>query len=45
MGTAQEQWHTEHTYRATPPVTFVFSDGHDTGIYSWDRLHRMQTVP
>jgi len=26
-------------------VKFVFSDGHDTGIYSWDRLHRMHTVP
>ena len=22
-------------------IKFVFSDGHDTGIYSWDRLHRM----
>jgi DUF971 family protein len=26
-------------------LKFVFSDGHDTGIYSWDRLHRIQTVP
>ena len=25
-------------------VKFSFSDGHDTGIYSWDRLYRMQTV-
>ncbi len=21
-----------------------FSDGHNTGIYSWDRLHRMQSA-
>ncbi len=25
-------------------VKLVFSDGHDTGIYSWDRLYRMQSV-
>ena len=25
-------------------VKFVFSDGHDTGIYSWDRLYKMQNV-
>ncbi len=25
-------------------VKFSFTDGHDTGIYSWDRLYRMQTV-
>ena len=25
-------------------VKFVFSDGHDTGIYSWDRLYEMQNV-
>ncbi len=23
-------------------VKLSFSDGHDTGIYSWDRLHRIQ---
>jgi DUF971 family protein len=23
-------------------VQFVFSDGHDTGIYSWDRLHGLR---
>ncbi len=22
-----------------------FSDGHDTGIFSWDRLYRMQAMP
>ncbi len=22
-----------------------FSDGHDTGIYTWDRLHQMPTAP
>lgn len=22
-------------------VKFTFTDGHDTGIYSWDRLYRM----
>ena len=26
-------------------VKFVFSDGHNTGIYSWDRLYRMDAVP
>ncbi len=25
-------------------VKFVFSDGHDTGIYAWDRLYEMQNV-
>jgi len=25
-------------------VKLAFSDGHDTGIYSWDRLYRMQSV-
>ena len=25
-------------------LKFVFSDGHDTGIYSWDRLYEMQSV-
>ena len=25
-------------------VKFVFSDGHDTGIYSWDRLYEMPNV-
>ncbi len=25
-------------------VKFSFSDGHDTGIYSWNRLHRMPSV-
>ncbi len=25
-------------------LKFVFSDGHDTGIYSWDRLYEMQNV-
>ena len=25
-------------------VRFVFSDGHDTGIYPWDRLDRMQSA-
>ena len=25
-------------------VKFVFSDGHDTGIYSWDRLFEMTGV-
>ena len=25
-------------------VKFVFSDGHNTGIYSWDRLYLMQSV-
>ena len=25
-------------------VKFVFSDGHDTGIYSWDRLYLMPGV-
>ena len=25
-------------------VKFVFSDGHATGIYSWDRLYGMQSV-
>ena len=25
-------------------LKLVFSDGHDTGIYSWDRLYRMQAV-
>jgi DUF971 family protein len=24
-------------------VKFVFSDGHDTGIYSWDYLHELGT--
>ncbi len=24
-------------------VRFDFSDGHDTGIYSWDLLHRLST--
>jgi DUF971 family protein len=23
-------------------VKFVFSDGHDTGIYSWDRLYAIK---
>jgi DUF971 family protein len=22
-------------------VRLVFSDGHDTGLYTWDRLHRI----
>ena len=22
-------------------LEFLFSDGHDTGIYSWDRLYEM----
>ena len=26
-------------------VKLVFSDGHGTGIYSWDRLYRLHTVP
>ena len=25
-------------------VKFVFSDGHDTGIYSWNRLYQMRGV-
>ena len=25
-------------------VKFSFSDGHDTGIYSWDRLYGMQAA-
>ena len=25
-------------------IRFVFSDGHDTGIYSWDRLYEMPNV-
>ena len=25
-------------------LKFVFSDGHDTGIYSWDRLYEIQNV-
>ncbi len=26
-------------------LKFVFSDGHDTGIYSWDRLYDLPTRP
>lgn len=26
-------------------LKFSFSDDHDTGIYSWDRLYRMQAAP
>jgi DUF971 family protein len=26
-------------------LKFVFSDGHDTGIYSWERLYDLPTVP
>ena len=26
-------------------VKFSFSDGHDTGIYTWDRLDGMQSIP
>ena len=26
-------------------VKFSFTDGHDTGIYSWDRLYRMEAAP
>ncbi len=26
-------------------VKFVFSDGHNTGIYSWDRLYQMPGMP
>ena len=25
-------------------IKFVFSDGHDTGIYSWDRLFGIQNI-
>ena len=25
-------------------VKFVFADGHDTGIFTWDRLHQMANV-
>ncbi|MCH9033243.1 MAG: DUF971 domain-containing protein [Planctomycetes bacterium] len=25
-------------------VKFSFSDGHDTGLYSWDRLYGIQTA-
>ena len=25
-------------------IRFTFSDGHDTGIYSWDRLFELQSV-
>ncbi len=25
-------------------LKFIFSDGHDTGIYSWDRLYTMCAV-
>ena len=25
-------------------IKFSFSDGHDTGIYSWDRLYDIQAV-
>jgi len=25
-------------------VKFVFSDGHNTGIYSWDRLYELKNV-
>ena len=25
-------------------LKFVFSDGHDTGLYSWDRLYEIQNV-
>jgi DUF971 family protein len=25
-------------------VNFVFSDGHNTGIYTWDRLYAMANV-
>ncbi len=25
-------------------IRFVFSDGHDTGIYSWDRLFQMASA-
>ena len=25
-------------------LKFSFSDGHDTGIYSWDRLYEMQSL-